>query len=163
MPKYTKVENHLSLLELEAHYRKAHDPVARSQWQIIWLLAQDRKVSEVVSVTGYSAGWIRCLARRYNQNGASALGDHRHQAKGQAPLLSASQQAELKAVLLQPPDDGGLWNGPKVAGWIKAKTGRAVRRQRGWEYLDKLGFSQQVPRPHHIQADKQAQAEFKKT
>lgn len=163
MPKYTKLENHLSLSELEVRYRKAQDPVARSQWQIIWLLAQSKKVVEVVEVTGYSPGWVRTLARRYNAVGASALGDQRHHAKGQPPLLSASHQAELKTALQDPHPDKGLWNGPKVAEWIKLKTGRTVRRQRGWEYLDKLGFTQQVPRPHHTRADKEAQSEFKKT
>ena len=163
MPKQTTIQPHLELKELETSYRKAADPTERGQWQIIWLLAQNRKVTEVCEVTGYSPGWIRELARRYNRIGPSGLGDKRHQAKGKAPLLSPQLQAELVQAVQQPHPDGGLWNGPKVTAWITQKTGLKVRRQRGWEYLSKLGFTLQQPRPHHAKADQVAQAEFKKT
>jgi transposase len=162
MTKQTTIQPHLELKEMETNYRKATDPLERSQWQIIWLLAQNRKVAEVVEITGYSPGWIRELARRFNRNGASALGDKRHNAVGAAPLLSPPLQAELAQAVQNPHSDGGLWSGPKVAEWIELKTGRKLRRQRGWEYLTKLGFSLQQPRPHHAKADETAQAEFKK-
>lgn len=162
MGKQTTIQPHLELHELEAKYRKAGDLVERNQWQIIWLLAQNRKVAEVSEVTGYSPGWIRELARRYNRDGVQALGDKRHHAAGKAPLLDAALQAELAEAVQQPDPDGGLWNGPKVTRWIEAKTGRKLRRQRGWQYLIKLGFTLQEPRPHHAKADETAQEEFKK-
>jgi transposase len=162
MPKQTKIQPHLTIEELETNYRKATDPVERSQWQIIWLLAQNRKVTQVVEVTSYSPGWIRELARRYNRDGATALGDKRHHAPGATPLLSAELQSELFEAVQHPHSDGGMWTGPKVTAWIEAKTGRKLRRQRGWEYLTKLDFTLQQPRPHHAKADEVAQAEFKK-
>lgn len=162
MTKQTTIKTDLALAELETNYRKATDPVERSQWQIIWLLAQNHKVVEVVEVTGYSPGWIRELARRFNRAGAHSLGDKRHQAAGATPLLSIEQQAELVEAVQQPHPDGGMWTGPKVTAWIEAKTGRKVRRQRGWEYLTRLDFTLQQPRPHHAKADEEAQAEFKK-
>jgi len=163
MTKQTTIQPHLELQELETNYRKAGDLVERNQWQIIWLLAQGRKVTEVVEITGYTPGWIRELARRFNRKGPTALGDKRHNAPGTAPLLDAVLQAELSEAVQQPHPDGGLWSGPKVTKFIEQKTGRKVRRQRGWEYLNKLGFTQQQPRPHHAKADEVAQAEFKKT
>jgi transposase len=162
MPKQTTIEPHLELKELETRYRRATDPVDRSQWQIIWLLAQKHKVAEVAEVTGYTQGWIRELARRFNRTGEQALGDKRRDLPGGPPLLSPELQAELAEAVQQPHPDGGLWNGPKVTAWIELKTGRKVRRQRGWEYLTKLGFSLQQPRPHHAKADEVAQSEFKK-
>ena len=162
MPKQTTIEPHLELKELETRYRSASDPVDRSQWQIIWLLAQKRKVVEVAEVTGYSQGWIRELARRFNRSGQQALGDKRRDLPGVPPLLSPQLQAQLAEAVQQPHPDGGLWSGPKVTAWIEAKTGRQVRRQRGWEYLTKIGFSLQQPRPQHAKADPVAQAEFKK-
>jgi transposase len=163
MPKQTTIKPYLEVKELETRYRQATDPVERSQRQIIWLLAQNRKVPEVAEVTGYSASWIRELARRYNRRGEEALGDKRHQAAGKPPLLSAELQQTLAEDLQQPPPEGGLWTGPKVSQWIEAKTGRKVRRQRGWEYLLKMGLTLQQPRPQHAKADREAQAEFKKT
>lgn len=46
---------HLELAELEQRYRQATDRVARSQWQLIWLLAQGQSTQSVVQTTGYSA------------------------------------------------------------------------------------------------------------
>jgi len=77
MPKYVQVAAHLTPDELEQHYRQAADPVERSHFQIIWLLACGRRVRQVAEVTGYCANWIRILARRYNQEGTMALADLR--------------------------------------------------------------------------------------
>jgi transposase len=38
-------------------------------------LAQGKTTEEVVELSGYSRGWIYKLVRRYNEQGASALGD----------------------------------------------------------------------------------------
>jgi transposase len=41
------------------------------------------------------------------------------------------------------------------------RLGRQVRRQLGWRYLRRLGARWLKPQPRHVQADPQAQAEFK--
>src|SRR5581483_3924485 len=106
---------HLELAELEQRYRQATDRVARSQWQIIWLLAQGQSTQQVVQNTGYSATLIGTIAKRYNALGPDGIGDRRHTNPGGASLLSAEQLAELDALLEQPAPDGGLWTGPKIA------------------------------------------------
>ena len=120
-----------------------------------------------MEVTGYSRGWIQQLARRYNAYGPEALGDRRHQNPGakQRTLLKQDQQRELSEALKKPPPDGGMWNSRKVGEWIEDKTGKKVasKKQRGWEYLRKLGNSPKVPRPHHKKADKPEQEAFKKS
>ncbi len=77
-------------------------------------------------------------------------------------LLSQEEQEELRAALQQPPEDGGLWSGPKVAHWMAQRLGRKVAPQRGWDYLQRLGHSSRVPRPQHAKADEASQQEFKK-
>jgi transposase len=163
MPKRLSIQAHLSLADLETRYRGAKDPVARSHWQIIWLLAQGQASAQVAVVTGYTVNWIRLLARRYNQHGPTGLGDRRHANPGATGLLSAAQRLALAAALHQPPADGGVWTGPKVAAWMAATLGRPVHPQRGWEMLRRLGFTLQVPRPRHAKADPVAQAAFKKS
>ncbi len=64
MPRYTTVAPHLSVRELAARYRQAHDPVARSHWQLIWLVAEGRRVPEVAHLVGYNANWVRTIIRR---------------------------------------------------------------------------------------------------
>jgi transposase len=166
MPKTIKLEPHLSSKELETLYRGARDPVARSHYQIVWLIGEGKTTTEVMEVTGYCRDWIQRLARRYNRGGPDALGDRRHRNPG-APdraLLDPDQRDELARALREPPPDGGMWNSPKVGEWIERKSGKAVgsKKQRGWDYLKDLRYSPKVPRPHHDKADKAEGEAFKK-
>jgi len=162
VPKYVTVEAHLSPDELAHLYRKAVDPVERSHFHIIWLLAQGKRVSEVALVTGYCLNWIRILARRYNQEGAQVLADQRKQNTGAPALLSDEQKNQLRQLLEQASPDGGLWTSPKVAHWMSGQTGRKIHAQRGWDYLKHLGFSLRIPRPRHHKADTEQQEAFKR-
>lgn len=165
MPKKIKLLPHLSTEELQSRYRDAKDPVGRSHYQIVWLIAQGKTTSEVMETTGYSRGWIQQLSRRYNREGPEALGDLRHRNPGGADraLLDQRQREELSEALKEPPPDGGMWNSRKVAEWIERKTGkRGIRAQRGWEYLKKSNRSLKVPRPVHAKADPEEQGAFKK-
>jgi transposase len=156
------VPPHLAVEELARRYRRARDPVLRSHYQIVWQLARGEPTAAVCRATGYSPNWVREVARRYREEGPPGLGDRRRGNPGGAPLLGAAQQAELRAALAGPAPDGGLWTGRKVAGWMAARLGRPVAEQRGWEYLRRLGFTPQRPRPRETRADPEAQAAFKK-
>jgi transposase len=160
------VAAHLSAEELAARYRAANDPVLRSRCQMIRLLVAGRPLAEVAEVTGYSTRWVREVVRRYNEAGPEGRGDRRHANRGAEPLLDAAGRAALEAVLDEPPPEGGLWTGREVAGWIAGRSGRAPERvapQRGWDYLRRLRYSRQVPRPRHAAAaDAAAQAAFQK-
>lgn len=155
MPKKIKLEPHLSSQQLQNRYRKATDPVERSHYQILWLISEGKTTREVMEATGYCRGWIQQLARRYNEGGPQALGDRRHKNPGATDraLLTASQQEELAEALMKPPADGGMWNSAKVGEWIEAKTAKVVsnKKQRGWEYMRRVGNSPKVPRPHSPQ------------
>jgi len=153
---------HLTLDELEQRYRRSGDPVARSHWQIVWLLAGGVATADVSRVTGYSVNWVREIARRYREDGPDGLGDRRHGNPGAAPLLDAVRQEQLREALGGPAPDGGLWTGRQVARWIAAALGRPVDPARGWEWIRRLGFTPQRPRPRETRADPAAQDAFKK-
>jgi transposase len=166
MPKRLELSPHASTQELEHRYRKAKDPVERSHRQIVWLLSEGRTTEEVCEVTGYSPGWVRRIARRYNELGVEGLGDRRHANPGarERALLDEEGQEELREALLGPPPGGGMWSGPKVARWIAQRNAlEKVHVQRGFEYLRKVGMSPQVPRPSNAQgADDSEREAFKK-
>ncbi len=159
-----QIEGYLSAEALRERYRGADDSVARSHFHIIWLMASGSSVSECAAASGYSVRWIEILVRRYNAGGPDSLGDRRRANKGARPLLTAEQLASLAEAVAGPPPDGGLWTGPKVAGWIAREIGRAhVHPQRGWAYLRRLDQSWQTPRPRHEQAaTPEEQEAFKK-
>ena len=45
MGKHLCIKEHISVEEMSKRYREAADPVERSQWQIVWLLAKGNKSS----------------------------------------------------------------------------------------------------------------------
>ena len=112
---------------------------------------------------GYTARWVRTIIGRWNKAGEQAILDHRRTLPGAPPLLSSEQQKKLDQALEYPPADGGLWNGPKVAEWMQKRLGRPVDARRGWDYLQRLGYSTRVPRPQHAIADEADQQALKKT
>jgi transposase len=162
MARTLTIPPHLTSAELERRYRRCRDPVERSHWQMLWLLAGGAPTAGVARVTGYSVPWVREIARRYCTGGPAAIGDRRHGNPGAAPLLDAAQQERLRAALGGPAPDGGLWTGRKVAAWIGAAIGRVVDPARGWEWMRRLGFTPQRPRPRETRADPAAQEAFQK-
>jgi transposase len=159
------VAAHLSVEELEERVRGAREAVERSHFQVIWLLAKGHATADVAAVTALTPRWVSALARRYAEQGPSALGDRRRHNRGGKALLSDEDLDALRVRLQRPPDDGGLWTGPKVAIWMAARLGLAhVHAPRGWEVLKKLRWSVQVPRPKNPKAATPEEEEaFKKS
>jgi transposase len=162
MPKRISLVPHLSVEELEQGYRQAKTAVESRQYQIIKLLAQGKKTEEVQEITGYSRTWIYALVRRYNELGAIGLGDRRKYNQGLTPLVNDVHQAQLWQALQEKAPDGGLWNGRKVADWLREVTGSKISRQRGWEILRGMTFRLRVPRPSHTKSDLAEQEAGKK-
>jgi transposase len=67
MPKRLNLEPHQSVEELFQVYRQASDPIERTRYQIIWLLAQAIGSQDVAQVTGDCRNSIYRLVRRYNE------------------------------------------------------------------------------------------------
>lgn len=162
MPRHLLIAATLSVAELEAQYRQARDAVARSQWQILWLLAGGQSTAQVAAHTGYSVGWIRTIAQRYQEAGPAGVGDRRHHNPGATRLLTADQESELDQALDGPAPQGGRWTAAQATAWMSARVGRPLNVARGWEVMRRLGWTTGQPRPRHAQADAAAQEAFKK-
>jgi transposase len=159
-----RIIGHLPVTELEARYRAARDVTEARHYQAIWLLAQGRTVLEVAEVLAFVPRWVEELAARYNASGPEALGDRRRHNGRAASLLTEAVLSALAKRVRTPPEDGGVWSGPKVAVWMARRLGLAkVHPQRGWEALQRIGWSAQTPRPRHARAaTPEEQAAFKR-
>jgi hypothetical protein len=145
-----RIVGHLSIAELEARYRAARDATEARHFRAIWLLAQGRTALQVSEVLAFVPRWVRQLAARYNASGPEALGDARRRNGKPAGLLTEGVLSALAARVRTPPEDGGVWSGPKLAAWMAWHLGLArVHPQRGWEALKRIGWSIQAPRPRH--------------
>jgi transposase len=161
----TAIASHLSSAELKARYKSASDPVSKSHFHALWLLSMDCKTGEVAAILSFSQRWVQRLLKCYNAQGPDSLSDRRL-GNGAAPaLLTEEALASLKERLKTPPDDGGVWTGPKVARWLAKFHGRkSVHDQRGWDALVAIEYSIQSPRPRHPKtASGEDRAGLKKT
>jgi transposase len=165
MPRHIDLQPHLTTDELEGRYRAAKEPHERSWWQILWLLSRGQTAKQIADSTSYSRYWIGQIARRYNEQGPRGMHNRQHTTSWRpAPMLSVELQEVLRQAIAGPaPDHSKLWTARAIAGWISERLGRPIRVQRGWDYLQRLKHSQQLPRPHHALADPEEQTAFKKT
>ena len=159
------VADHLSVSALEQQYRLCTDVTAARHFQTIWLLAKGHEITEVSATVSFAQRWVERLLARYNAHGPQALGDLRR-CNGKSPsVLKPDLLDKLQDRLREPPPDGGLWTGPKVARWMAGELGLAeVLPQRGWEALKAIGWSVQKPRPRHpASATPEEREAFKKS
>ena len=143
---------HLTAEQIRARYRSCRDGLEKTHWQVLWLLTRTQPAPspvEVAPLVGMTPGWIRSLIKRWNDGGPDALADRRRSTNGARPKLSPEQRAELFERLKSPPDDGGLWTGPKLAAHVAERHGVTVAKQTGWVWLRQLGLTPQVPRPRN--------------
>jgi Homeodomain-like domain-containing protein len=82
MPRRIPHYPHLSESQLHERYRQTPDPVERSRWHFLWLLARGLTATAIARVTGYSAHWIarsRTATTRLDPTGcatSAAMGEH---------------------------------------------------------------------------------------
>jgi transposase len=144
------VADHLSVSALEQQYRSCTDVTAARHFQTIWLLAKGHEIAAVSATVSFARRWVERLLARYNAGGPQVLGDLRRRNGTSPTILRPDLLDKLKDRLREPPPDGGLWTGPKVARWMAGELGlAAVLPQRGWEALKAIGWSVQKPRPRH--------------
>ncbi len=145
---------HLTYQELAMRFRTCKHGPQKARWQALWLLArpsQPYSAAQAAAVVGLTADAVRKLVKRYNAGGAAAVARNAG-GQGRAPRLSLAQQEQLQSELLGRAPDGGLWSGRKLAARIAELTGRPMHKATGWEWLRKLGFTPQRPRPRNAKA-----------
>jgi transposase len=160
-----QLTSHLTYTELTQRFRSCKDGRQKTRWQALWLMsrpAQPCSPRQAAVFVGLTVDAVRKLVHRYNAGGPQAVARNPG-GPGRTPRLTPAQQQDLKTELLGRAPDGGLWNGPKLARRIAALTGQPMHKATGWEWLRKLGFTPQRPRPRNTQAaTPQEQALWKK-
>lgn len=143
MPKKAYLATHLDSAQLKQSYQTCIDPVESRRWHLLWLVSTDWSIKQAALVIGINYDYAKAIVADYNQHGEAALINRRktRHSGGKAALLNEVQLSQLRQALSRPPDDGGVWSGPKVARWIEQQTGQKVWAQRGWDYLKRCRFS----------------------
>ena len=166
MPRKASLTHHCSGEELKQKYFKSQDLVESRRWHLLWKISLGWSIKNSAIAIGINYDYAKEIVKKYNNLGAEGVKNQknrrRKQSGGRKTLLSKKQFEKLKQELETQPNDGGVWTGTKVARWIEKETGmKKVWNQRGWDYLKKLKYSWQSPRPEHGKGDKLEQEIFK--
>lgn len=166
MPRKTYLVPHYSPSELKKRYLQNQEPIESRRWHLVWKVSLGWTIKNTATAVGISYDYAIEIIKKYNELGEKGLKNRKKQnAKngGEKRALLTDKDLEKLAIALESkPSDGGIWTGPKVARWIEKETGvKKVWNQRGWDYLKKLKYSWQSPRPKHRKGNKEEQEKFK--
>ena len=167
MPKKAYLAPHLSCHELKQKYLSSQEPVESRRWHLLWKVSLGWTLKNSAIAVGISYDYAKEIIKKYNQLGTAGVENLKNKSTqrrgGKQSLLTETQLEKLAQQLKSKPPDGGVWSGPKVARWIeKENCVEKVWNQRGWDYLKKLRYSCQSPRPKHRKADADEQEAFRK-
>jgi len=157
MPKKAYLANYYSSEELKYKYLKSQDAVESRRWHLLWKISLGWTIKNSAIAVGTNYDYAKEIVNKYNSLGAAGLKNLKNKQPqrrgGKKTLLTDEQLQKLCQKLESKPSDGGIWTGPKVAQWIAQEKGvKKVGNQRGWDYLKKLRYSWQSPRPKHKKA-----------
>ena len=148
MPRSLTLAPHLSVEPLGQCYKRATTPAAARRSQPLWLIGQGHTATATAApaLVGLRHKWVHALVHRYTQRGAAGLTDRRPQHPGRAPRLAPDQQHAL-AQALQPPRGRRQLDRTQRRCLDRAHHAPPDQSQRGWDYLRRLGYTPQRPRP----------------
>jgi hypothetical protein len=156
MPRSAKLADYFNSQQLYQKYRKSPNRVESKRWHLLWKISLGWNIKQSAIMVGINYQYAVKIVKQYNQFGPEIVLKKKVQLQprehkgGKKPLLDCRQVEKLSQALENRPSDGGIWTGPKLARWIEQETGKEkVWNQRGWEYLKRLGYSCQRPRPKH--------------
>lgn len=151
-----------TITELKDQYKKSTNAVECRRSQVIWLLAKGLSRKEVQEITDYSDWSIRNIISLYNKKGLLGLRDNRHNNLGAPTILDQKEQDSLSETISKKIDCNDSWSGKKTVEWVEKETGKKISLKSSYNYMHKLGFSLQIPRPRHKLANLEEQENFKK-
>ena len=165
MPKKAYLASHFSSNELKQKYLKSQDCVESRRWHLLWKVSLGWTIKNSALAVGINYDYAKEILQKYNklaeQGVKNRKNKHLNSRGGKKPLLTPQQLEKLAQELESRPADGGIWTGPKVARWIERENClEKVWNQRGWDYLKKLRYSYQSPRPKHRKGDPEQQEKF---
>ena len=143
---------------LKALYQAERRADVRPRLHALWLLRTGRRIREVAAVLGVHERNIQRWVGWYRTGGLGEVMAHRRQGKGQRPLLTADQQAQLRARAAS----GAFRTAAAARRWVQATFGVSDRAGGMYDLLGRLRIHPQVPRPRNPNADAAGQAAWQR-
>jgi transposase len=163
MGKITKSSAHLSKEEIQAKIKTTVGFWRVQKWLVIWnALVDPRPAGDIALHTGLAEQSVHNLISRYNRLGPEAVegpgkgGRRRY-------YLSWDKEVVFLESFKQAALTGQIATVAEIKEALERRLGKRVHKTTVYRLLQRHGWRKLVPRPFHVDADKQEQETFKKT
>jgi transposase len=160
----TRIEHSAS--ELRALTAKTKDAAVARRLLALALVLEGHSREAAAATNGMTRQTSRDWVHRYNADGVAGLRSDAG-GGGPAPLLSASEMEELKAIVIRGPDPDRhrvvRWRRIDLCEEVARRWSVRVCEQTIGRWLRQLRMTRLQPRPVHPKKDLEAEIAFKKT
>ena len=143
---------------LKALYQAERRADVRPRLHALWLLRTGRRIREVAAVLGVHERNIQRWVGWYRTGGLAEVTAHRRQGKGQRPLLTVEQQAQLRTHTAT----GAGRTAAEARRWVRETFGVSYSEGGMYDLLGRLRIHPKVPRPRNPKADAAVQETWKR-
>ena len=163
MGKITKSIPHLSKEEIQERIKATVGFWRVQKWLVILnALVDPRPAGEIAKHTGLAEQSVHNLISRYNRLGPEAVegpgkGGRRHS------YLSLEEEISFLESFRQAALTGQVATAAEIKAALERRIGQKVHKTTVYRLLKRQGWRKVVPRPFHVDADKEEQEAFKKT
>jgi len=163
MGKITKSIPHLSQEEIQERIKATVGFWRVQKWLVVWnALVDPRPAGEIALHTGLAEQSVHNLISRYNRLGPEAVEGPGKGGRRRA-YLSWDEEAAFLESFKQAALTGQIATAAKIKEALERRIGQKVHKTTVYRLLQRHGWRQLVPRPFHVEADKEEPAAFKKT
>jgi transposase len=163
MGKITKSILHLSKEEIQERIKATVGFWRVQKWLVVWnALVAPRPAKEIALHTGLAEQSVHNLISRYNRLGPEAV---EGPGKGgrRRSYLSWDEEASFLESFRKAALTGQIATATEIKEALEKRLGHKVHKTMVSRLLKRQGWRKLVPRPFHVDADKEKQEAFKKT
>jgi transposase len=162
MGRVTKACSHLSEEEIRARLKVTKD--WRTQQKLLVVLnalVDPRCASDIALHTAVAAQTVHNWVSTYNRFGFDALVGPGRGGRRKA-MMSKEEEAAFLAPFFERARTGRIATAREIGEAMQSQVGHSVHETSVYRFLNRNGWRKVKPRPVHVQADAQAQEDFKK-
>src|SRR4030042_24304 len=163
MGKVTKSIPHLSKEECQERIKATVGLWRVQKWLVIWnALVDPRPAGEIALHTGLAEQSVHNLISRYNRLGPDAVEGPGKGGRRRA-YLSWKEEALFLESFKQAALTGQIATAAEIKAALERRIGHKIHKTTVYRLLKRQGWRKVMPRPFHVDADKEEKEAFKKT
>ena len=163
MSRISQALPHLSEAALKQKFRTAKNFWQQQKWLVIYnALVDPREAKEIAKHPGVSASTVHQVISEYNRYGEMAI-ETPGRGGRRSSDLSLAAEGEFLAPFIAQAKQGKISTRATIQTAFEQRVGENVAPSTIYRLLERHHWRKLVPRPHHPQAEPEAQDAFKQT